>query len=300
METEEIKNLKSKVIIKKIEKLKDTLEAELEESKLKSLELRKVFDQVKSREGIKSLVFKKRLEEAKKNLQESKIVWTSELQNIYNSMEHYKTTQLQKKYSHEKKIEELMSILSPNAIFSTIMENSYNMNEISQKLKFTDENSTLESIFTSCTSPLNITIIKNIENIREKIKNFINPYEKVHNFEGLSSVDENIEISFDANVNYSAIYSKSGIEEENEIEEISLKQPEEEEVEENNTYYDGIGVTTSGDQVITKKDADVSYIIKEDDEIREETLDYTKNDIPIKQKTWKYWICPCIFRRMQR
>ena len=74
METEEIKNLKSKVIIKKIEKLKDTLEAELEESKLKSLELRKVFDQVKSREGIKSLVFKKRLEEAKKNLQESKIV----------------------------------------------------------------------------------------------------------------------------------------------------------------------------------------------------------------------------------
>ena len=182
-------------------------------------------------------------------------------------------------------------MLSPISISTTFFENSDKPGSNFQKLRLQDENSTLESFNynNSSFSNLDVTLLRSLDSIREKIRNFSSPETKLQALETLSSVDENFERSFDTNIQISVINSDK--------EEISLNQPEEEEIEEQFVFYEGVRTTTAGGDLI-KKEVETSYIIKETYEYKEETLDYTKNEVPVKTRNWKYWVCPCMFKKI--
>jgi hypothetical protein len=281
MEDQTILELKSKVKFTQIKHKKLLLEQEIEENKKKTLELRRNLDQIKSRQGIKSLIFKKQLEESRKSLQETKIVWASELQRLYNSIEQQKTFALQKKYSNEKLYEQICEKLSI-ATLILFRENSSNFNNAYKKPILEDslslENGNEKDIHKS-----HLKICRSIDVIRDKIKKH---YEtKITNLD-LPLPDESVEVSYETDIQISV----------NDFceEEISLKQPEEEQIED--VGGEGFRATTMGDQVFTKKNAEISYIVRGDNEGIEDTLDYTKNEITIKKRNWKYWVCPCMFK----
>ena len=313
MEVQESDMLKKNVRHKQIARTKDALEEEIESIKKKTLELRKSLDQVKSKEAIKALIYKRQREDLKKNLHESQISWSSDLQRIFNSLEHFKTSQLQKSYFLEKSLNQLMEILSPMKILQSFGENSTEVYEPSQTLKNGEEKSLLETFYSSLSSPLNMTTLKALETIREKIQNQLSPVEKVHFFQGLSSVDENIEISFEGNSLSPHLQSRelrdngdcqevfsddSRIEQIHQDEESSIDFGEGKQSFEKNPCIEGFGVvTTVGDQGLLKKNVETTYIVNES-ELKEDTLNYTKAEISFRPRSWKYLICPCIYRKI--
>ena len=247
---------------------------------------------------------KKQLDDTKRNLQESNITWASELQQIYNSREHYKTLQLQKKYFYEKNLQTICTLLSSANCLASYTNSSTKGTLDLQKVKHLEQDFTFETLTTTY-SQFN----SSITSIQEKIKRFMDPSVKPGIFQELSSVDEKNEVSYDTNIELSMAESvwtikpvTSRVETENNVEnskshrETSLNQPEEEQIEEINGLIEGFEFTTNGDQVITGKELGVSYIIRDDCEGREDTLNYTRNEVPVMRKTWKYFICPCIFK----
>ncbi|OMJ78326.1 hypothetical protein SteCoe_21881 [Stentor coeruleus] len=311
MESKEVKDLKSK-----LSKVRQQLEQEKELSKQKSLELRKAIDLAKSRQVLKSLMLKRQLKDLENQLQDSKITWSAELQNLHNSHEQYNTSQLKKKYLKEKLFNELYSLITlaqREYSLEGTLNSPTSIKDNSKKLENTTEyldysNKTLS------TNQSTLAFIKTMDSIKEKLKNLSSTYQKP---DFLTEVEEKIEISCDTQINISlgnlesevntqlipltvleeqrdehireTLQSESG---------ISIKQPEEEQIEETviSHLYDCVEMTTCGNHVTTKGDSHKMYIVNDEIEAKEETLDVSKYDVVVNKKTWKHWLCPCIFK----
>ncbi|OMJ95160.1 hypothetical protein SteCoe_1534 [Stentor coeruleus] len=316
MESKEVKDLKSKVKHIQLSKARQQLEQEKELSKQKSLELKKVIDLAKSKQVLKSLMLKRQLEDSKNQLQDSKITWSAELQNLHNSHEQYNTSQLKKKYLKEKLFNELYSLIAlAQREFSLewTLNSPTNIKDIQSNLENSTENLDYYNK-TDSTNQSTLAFIKNIDSIKEKIKNFTSSYQKP---DFLNEVEEKIEVSCDTQINISLDNLESEIniqpmlltvletQREENIREtvqsesgISIKQPEEEQIDENmiSNLYDCVEMTTCGNQVITKGDSHKNYIVNDEIEEKEETLDVSKYEVVVNKRTWKYWLCPCMFK----
>ena len=226
------------------------------------------------------------------------------MQRLHNSREHYKTLQLQKKYFYEKQLQSICTLLTSTNFLATCGEYSGKGALEFQKVKHLDQDLNLET-----RSITNSQFNSSLIGIQEKIKGFLDPSLKTEFFQEISSLGENYEISCGDNIESSIDESEwsikpgtSRVENENKGEscktqrETSLIQPEEEQIEEINVFIEGLEFTTIGDQAIPDKELGLSYLIREDCEAREDTLNYTRTEIPVMRKTWKSFLCSCIFK----
>lgn len=316
MESKEVKDLKSKVRPTQLSKARQQLEQEKELSKQKSLELRKSMDLAKSKQALKSLMLKRQLEDLKNQLQDSKITWSAELQNLHNSHEQYNTSQLKKKYLKEKLFNELYSLITlAQREFS--LEGTLNSTTTNKDIPRNLENTTEYLDYynkTTSTNQSTLDFIKTIDSIKEKLRNFSSSYQRP---DFLCEVEEKIEFSCDTQINISLDNLESEVntqpmlltvletQREEHVREtlqsesgISVKQPEEEQIEETiiSHLYDCVEMTTCGNQVTTKGDSHKNYIVNDEIEAKEETLDVSKFEVAVNKRTWKYWLCPCIFK----
>jgi hypothetical protein len=190
MESQEIKSLKSKVKPNQLQKAKETLQSEIEQSKQHSLELRKSFDLLKSKNALRSLQLKKRFEEASCYLSEIRLSWKSESLNLKNSIEIFQVNQLKKRLAKEKTFEEILRLMSFFSLSDEHeKENLYKNNSYQQ----------LESTCNWSESTLNQTLMKTVDSIKEKLKN----YSSFSEGNTLTAVEEKIEMSFDTNMEFS-------------------------------------------------------------------------------------------------
>lgn len=251
--------------------------------------MRKDLDQAKSRKAIKSLVLKKQLSEAHKSLHECEITWGSDLQRIFSSSEQFKTSQLQKKYYFEKQLHNILTLLSPGSFLTTCEDTQICTDTIKAiKAKQVEGTLTIESFYSTASQ-----VSSSANAIRDKIWYFLNPSLKPQSMDTLSSVEENIEFSCETNRMVTEEVSKP-LDYPEASKTVSLVQPEEEQVEEVNGFLD-LNFTT---QVQTKKSCINPYIVH-DDEARNDTLDYSKFEIAVKKRNWKYYLCPCMFKKIQ-
>ena len=154
--------------------------------------MRRNFDQLKSKNVLKSLALKKRLQESKTILSDSRIVWKSELLNLKNSSEIFQATQSRKQLIREKIFEELIKTVSSIDLSHLGLSDKENLS--TQVLT--------EGIFDSsciCSeSTLNQTMARTMDSIKEKVKNLC----ASSNANNLTAVDEKIEISIETNPNF--------------------------------------------------------------------------------------------------
>ena len=147
---------------------------------------------MKSKNVLKSLQLKKRFEEGRNYLNDSRCSWKSEILNLRNSVEIFQVSQTKKKLIKEKLYEQLVELM-------TKLESKNNSQEDKENFwKKLGENG-LELSSNCSESTLNQTLIKTVDSIKERLRNM--PIASESNT--LMAVEERIELSIDTNIEFS-------------------------------------------------------------------------------------------------
>ena len=147
---------------------------------------------MKSKNVLKSLQLKKRLEEGKNYLNDSRCSWKSDLLNLRNSVEIFQASQTKKKLVKEKMYEQLAELMTKLQVKNNTQDDKENFWR-----KLGGNGLDLSS---NCSeSTLSQTLIKTVDSIKERLRSM--PIVSESNT--LMAVEERIELSIDTNIEFS-------------------------------------------------------------------------------------------------